>query len=118
MVLTIGRPSRGICGSGLIDSWRSFLRRLIDRNGKFRRDQPRTGYVSEKTAGVRAHLCTGTSIGRDIAVSEADLDNLIRTKARSTAMQDAPRQRGLTFADLDRFIIAVVGRHLDIETPR
>ena len=58
-----------------------------------------------------------TSIGRDITVSEADLDNLIRTKAAIYAgCKTLLANVGLAFDDLDKIIIAGgFGHYLDVE---
>ena len=121
MLLTIGRTRpAGICGSGLIDLVAEFFETgVIDQNGKFRRDLP-TNRVRCGENGWEYVLGYGpeTSIGRDITVSEADLDNLIRTKAAIYAgCKTLLDSVGLTFSDLDRVIIAGgFGHHLDIET--
>lgn len=120
MLLTIGktRPA-GICGSGLIDLAAEFFETgIIDANGKFRRDLPTTR-VREGETGWEYVLSSAeeTSIGRDITVSEADLDNLIRTKAAIYAgCKTLLGSVGLSFDNVERIIIAGgFGRHLDIE---
>jgi uncharacterized 2Fe-2S/4Fe-4S cluster protein (DUF4445 family) len=120
MLLTIGRtPPAGICGSGLIDLAAEFFETgIIDQNGKFRRDLP-TARVRPGETGAEYVLSYAdeTSIGRDITVSEADLDNLIRTKAAIYAgCKTLLGSVGLSFEDVGRIIIAGgFGRHLDIE---
>jgi uncharacterized 2Fe-2S/4Fe-4S cluster protein (DUF4445 family) len=120
MILTIGRtPPAGICGSGLIDVVAEFFETgIIDQNGKFRRDLP-TDRVRLGEGGWEYVLSYGseTSLGRDITVCEADLDNLIRTKAAIYAgCKTLLRNVGLAFDDLDKIIIAGgFGHHLDIE---
>jgi uncharacterized 2Fe-2S/4Fe-4S cluster protein (DUF4445 family) len=58
-----------------------------------------------------------TQVGRDIVVTEADLDNLIRAKAAIYAgCKTLLSSVGLTFDDVDRLIIAGgFGHSLDIE---
>ncbi len=120
MLLTIGRTApSGICGSGLIDLVAEFFETgIIDQNGKFRRDLP-TDRVRLGEGGWEYVLsyAAETSIGRDISVCEADLDNLIRTKAAIYAgCKTLLDSVGLAFDNLDKIIIAGgFGRHLDIE---
>jgi uncharacterized 2Fe-2S/4Fe-4S cluster protein (DUF4445 family) len=120
MLLTIGRTlPAGVCGSGLIDLAAEFFETgIIDAGGKFRRDLPATRVREGETGWeyVLSHAAE-TSIGRDITISEADLDNLIRTKAAIYAgCKTLLGSVGLSFDDVERVIIAGgFGRHLDIE---
>ena len=83
MLVTIGqkRP-KGICGSGLIDAVAElFLTGIINERGKFNLElgHPRL----RTTGGIAEYLLVPaeqSGTGADIAVTEADLDNLIRTK--------------------------------------
>jgi uncharacterized 2Fe-2S/4Fe-4S cluster protein (DUF4445 family) len=83
MIVTIGqkRP-KGICGSGLIDAVAElFLTGIINERGKFNLDlgHPRLRSVG----GIAEYLLVPaeqSGTGADIAITEADLDNLIRTK--------------------------------------
>jgi uncharacterized 2Fe-2S/4Fe-4S cluster protein (DUF4445 family) len=83
MVLTIGqKPAKGICGSGLIDAVAElFLTGIINEKGKFNLD---LGHPRIRVAGGMAEYvlvsAADSAIGADIAITEADLDNLIRTK--------------------------------------
>lgn len=83
MILTIGqtRP-KGICGSGLIDAVAElFLTGIINEKGRFNieLDNPRIREVDGQGEYVLA-WAADTAIKRDIVLTEADLDNLIRTK--------------------------------------
>ncbi len=84
MILTIGRTKpAGICGSGLIDVVAElFEAGVIDQNAKFNRDLP-TARVREGESGWEYVLsfAAESQIGRDIVLTEVDLDNLIRAKA-------------------------------------
>ncbi|MBS3906103.1 MAG: DUF4445 domain-containing protein [Syntrophaceae bacterium] len=120
MILTIGRARPiGICGSGLIDTVAALLGTgMIDPKGKFRRDL-RTGRVRMGPDGYEYVLAKKeeTAIHEDIALTEIDIENLIRTKAAIYAgckvLLDSV---GLSFNDLERMIIAGgFGRHLDLE---
>jgi uncharacterized 2Fe-2S/4Fe-4S cluster protein (DUF4445 family) len=83
MLVTIGqkRP-KGICGSGLIDAVAElFLTGVINERGKFNLElgHPRLRAVD----GIAEYLLVPaeqSGTGADIAITEPDLDNLIRTK--------------------------------------
>jgi uncharacterized 2Fe-2S/4Fe-4S cluster protein (DUF4445 family) len=120
MIVTIGRikPS-GICGSGLISIVAELLEaRVIDQQGKFNRtlDHPR---IREGREGWEYVLAWGQDslIGEDIVITEVDLDNLIRAKgAMYAGYQTLLDSVGLTFADLDRVIMAGnFGAYIDLE---
>ena len=120
MVLTIGRLKPiGICGSGLIDIIAEFMiAGLIDRNGKFSRDL-KTERLREGDGDYEYVLCYAkdTQINRDIVVTEADIDNLIRTKAAVFAgCITLVESAGLTLDDVEMLIIAGgFGHYIDIE---
>jgi len=120
MLLTIGRVKPiGICGSGLIDAVAELMETgLIDQNGKFRLDGA-TDRVRKGSDGYEYVLARReeTGINDDIALTEIDIGNLIRTKAAMYAgckvLLDSV---GLGFRDLEQVIIAGgFGRHLDLE---
>jgi uncharacterized 2Fe-2S/4Fe-4S cluster protein (DUF4445 family) len=98
-----GAPPAGICGSGIISAVAEFFRKgIIDSAGKF---------VEEKG---EYELCEG------IAISETDIDNLIRAKgAIFSACQTLLASVGLSFNDVDSFCVAGgFGRFLDLEDAR
>jgi uncharacterized 2Fe-2S/4Fe-4S cluster protein (DUF4445 family) len=120
MILTIGRakPS-GICGSGLIDVVAEFFDTgIIDQNGRFNRDLP-TSRVRQGEATWEYVLAYApeTQVGRDIVITEADLDNMIRAKAAIYAgCKTLLTSVGLTLDDVDRLIIAGgFGHSIDLE---
>ncbi|HEY6000866.1 MAG TPA: ASKHA domain-containing protein [bacterium] len=83
MIVTIGqKKAKGICGSGLIDAVAElFLTGVINERGKFNMElaHPRLRTVD----GIAEYLLVPgeqSGTGADIAITEADLDNLIRTK--------------------------------------
>jgi uncharacterized 2Fe-2S/4Fe-4S cluster protein (DUF4445 family) len=83
MILTIGQKKpKGICGSGLIDALAElFLTGVINEKGKFNLElgHPRI----RATGGLAEYVLVWadqTAIGTDLVITEADLDNLIRTK--------------------------------------
>jgi uncharacterized 2Fe-2S/4Fe-4S cluster protein (DUF4445 family) len=120
MILTIGRakPS-GICGSGLIDIVAELLETgIIHQNGKFNRDLP-TKRVREGESGFEyvVAYATDTQIGRDIVLTEVDLDSLIRAKAAIYAGCKVLLDNvGLSFADVNTIMIAGgFGHSIDLE---
>jgi uncharacterized 2Fe-2S/4Fe-4S cluster protein (DUF4445 family) len=81
-VSTIGDiPAKGICGSGLIDLVAEVFRvGVMDFSGKFVPSMP---YVREGKWGLEYVVVTAdkTSIGRDIVLTQSDLDYVIDSKA-------------------------------------
>ncbi len=120
MLLTIGRtPPMGICGSGLIDLVAElFLAGLVDQNGRLDRDT-KSARVRMGKSGWEYVVCYAEDggIGRDIVLTEADLDNLLRAKAAVYAgCATLLRSVGLDFSAVGRIIIAgAFGHYLDVE---
>jgi len=120
MNITIGnvRP-KGICGSGLIIIAATlFEMGVIDNQGKFNRDldTPRV----RKTDGIFEYVLAWkdeTEIGRDIALTEPDLDNLIRAKgAIYSGCITLLEEVGLTMQDIDQIYLAGgFGSYVDLE---
>jgi len=113
-----GRP-RGICGSGMIELLSEMHRnRVVDDAGKILLDpsHPRVRQDRYGTAFVVAPA-EATAVGEDIVVTEADIDNILRSKGAVFAgFRVLLREAGLAAGDLDRVWIAGgFGRYLDIE---
>jgi len=117
-VVIADEKPRGICGSGLIDVI-SGLRRegVVDRAAKF--SEP--GYCSrlrENTDGPEFVLVysADTAIERDIVITQADINNLVRSKAAIYAGASVLiKSMGLTFNDLEQvFIAGGFGNYLDL----
>ncbi|HPU29999.1 MAG TPA: ASKHA domain-containing protein [Syntrophorhabdaceae bacterium] len=109
-VLTIGhiKPA-GICGSGLIDGIAEmFLSGIILQNGKINRDLGSKRI--RQTEGVYEYvICYGkdTLTGKDIVITESDLDNLMRAKAAMFAgCKVLVDVSGIGLDDIDKIIIA------------
>jgi len=109
-VLTIGhtKPS-GICGSGLIDGIAEmFLSGIILQNGKINRDIS-SKRIRQKKGIYEYVICYGkdTLTGKDITITEPDLDNLMRAKAALFAgckvLMDIS---GIGFGEIHNIIIA------------
>jgi uncharacterized 2Fe-2S/4Fe-4S cluster protein (DUF4445 family) len=81
-ISTIGNaPAKGICGSGLIDLIAEVYRvGLMDFSGKFVKGLP---YIREGKWGLEYLVVPAkdTSVGRDIVLTQADLDYVIDSKA-------------------------------------
>jgi uncharacterized 2Fe-2S/4Fe-4S cluster protein (DUF4445 family) len=120
MNITIGnvRP-KGICGSGLITMAAvMFEMGVIDNRGKFNRDLD-TPRIREGD-GVYEYVLAWkdeTQIDRDIALTEPDLDNLIRAKgAMYSGCMTLLEEVGLGISDIERIYIAGgFGSYVDLE---
>ncbi|MGE5257764.1 MAG: ASKHA domain-containing protein, partial [Hyphomicrobiales bacterium] len=120
MILTIGRVRpKGICGSGLINMVAVlFVMGVIDNLGKFdpNLQTPRI----RKTEGGREYVVAWkeeTQIGRDITLSEIDIENLIRAKgAIYSGCMTLLTEVGLDINDIQRIILAGgFGSFVDLE---
>lgn len=112
-------PPAGICGSGIINTVAELLRAgVIDPNGKVNLNcgspLAREGSDGPEVVIVEAEQ---TAIGRDITLTEPDLDNLLRAKAAMYAgYQTLLQHVGLSFQDIQEVLIAgAFGNYLDIE---
>lgn len=120
MNITIGnvRP-KGICGSGLIIiAATMFEMGVIDNRGKFNRDlkTPRIREID----GVYEYVLAWkheTEIDKDIALTEPDLDNLIRAKgAIYSGSITLLEEVGLKMQDIDSIYLAGgFGSYVDLE---
>lgn len=112
-----GELPRGVCGSGLIEGLGSFLAAgIIDRAGK---PNPQAQGVrsGEYHPEILLVPAAETAAGRDIALRQPDIENLIRDKAALYAgSRILLSSVGLGFADVERLLIAGnFGHSLDIE---
>jgi len=75
-----GAPPVGICGSGLLDTLAALLTEgIIDRTGRFKTDgRPE---FSEEEEGRQFRLVEAGNNHQEIVITQADIDNLIRSKA-------------------------------------
>ena len=117
---TIGNiKPKGICGSGLINIVAGLLEAgVIDQNGKFKHNLP-TKRIRPGVDGYEYVLCRApeNQIGRDIVITEIDIENLMRAKAAMYAgCQTLSKSVGINCSDFEQVIIAgAFGSHLDIE---
>jgi len=110
---------RGICGSGMIDLIpEMLLAGIIDQRGRFIQDggHPRLKQDGDDIAYVLA-LAEDTAMDEEIIFSEADIENIIRSKGAVYAgFTVLLKQTGLEFSMVDRLWIAGgFGQYLDIE---
>jgi uncharacterized 2Fe-2S/4Fe-4S cluster protein (DUF4445 family) len=120
MIFTIGdvRP-KGICGSGLITmAAMLFEMGVINNRGKFNRDL-KTDRIRQKN-DIWEYVVAwkdSTQIGRDITITEPDLDNLIRAKgAIYSGCMTLLEEVGLTMDMVERIILAGgFGSYIDLE---
>lgn len=113
-----GRP-KGLCGSGLISLLAElFITGMMDRGGHFR--------LEADTPGVRAGehgleyvvaWANETASGRDITLTQVDVDNLMRAKAAIYAGFTVLAQSvGVRLEDVERLIIGgAFGKYLNVE---
>lgn len=109
----------GICGSGMIDALAEmFLTGVIDQRGKINLDTG-TSRVRNGENGPEYVLAWAeeTATGKDIALTEPDIDNIIRTKGAIYAgFRALLGEVGFTFADVQKVYIAGgFGNYLDVE---
>jgi uncharacterized 2Fe-2S/4Fe-4S cluster protein (DUF4445 family) len=70
----------GICGSGLLDTLAElFVNGIIDRTGRFKKDS--RWKLTEGGDGLEFELFSPGTDGRRIVITQADISNLIRSKA-------------------------------------
>jgi uncharacterized 2Fe-2S/4Fe-4S cluster protein (DUF4445 family) len=75
-----GKPPLGICGSGLLDIIAElFIHGIIDRTGRFSQDKDRR--VSHGDEGLKFQIVPPAAKQKEIVITQADINNLIRSKA-------------------------------------
>ncbi|MFW6081609.1 MAG: ASKHA domain-containing protein [Desulfosalsimonas sp.] len=100
---------RGICGSGMIDmAAQLFLAGMLDIRGRLVPEA--CGDRLKETDGMR-HLIVvfgkDSATGRDLTISQADLDSLIRSKAAMyTILETITGYVGISFQDISAFYVA------------
>ncbi len=111
---------RGICGSGMIDVISELLRvGIIDRAGKMDASL-RSKRLRRREDGENEFVLVwakDTEFGRDLAVTQADISNIIRAKgALFAGARVLARKMGLQCKDVNKFFIAGgFGNYIDIE---
>jgi uncharacterized 2Fe-2S/4Fe-4S cluster protein (DUF4445 family) len=116
---TIGKAKpKGICGSGLIDFLYELARNhIIDVEGKFSPsgDHERLVEREGEPQFILAHP-EETDTGHEIAITQSDISNLIRSKgAVFAAIKSLMDYVGMRFEDIDTlFVAGGFGSYLDI----
>lgn len=120
MILTIEQSKpRGICGSGLIDVVAElFLSGIINQKGKFNMELE-TPRIRMGESGPEYVLAWAeeSGVGRDIVITEVDLDNLIRAKGAIYAgITILTESVDIKISDIDRIIIAgAFGNYIEVD---
>jgi uncharacterized 2Fe-2S/4Fe-4S cluster protein (DUF4445 family) len=104
-----GGAARGVCGSGLIDLMAElFVTGIVDVRGKFvlPAESPRVRHCEGAPCFVLAEAGEGAG-GEPIVFTQADLDNLMLSKAAMyTMLTVVTEAAGVGFDQLERFFIA------------
>ena len=106
----------GICGSGLIDTVSELFRHgIIDARGKIVRDGPRIKRTEYEASYLLA-FGSETAGGRDIELTETDIDNFIRAKgAVFSAVKTMLNSLDMEIHDIGNILIAGgIGSGIDI----
>ncbi len=109
----------GICGSGMIDALAEmYISGVINQKGKLR-EEIGSNRIRRGENGLEFVLAwrVESSLNKEIVITEADLDNLVRAKGAIYAgFTTLLAQMDLAFADIDAIYIAGgFGRYLDVE---
>jgi uncharacterized 2Fe-2S/4Fe-4S cluster protein (DUF4445 family) len=109
----------GICGSGMIDTLAEmYLNGVIDQKGKIR-EEIGSKRIRKGESGLEYVLAwrVESAINKEIVITEADLDNLIRAKAAIYAgFATLIAHMGMKFTDIEKLYIAGgFGRYIDVE---
>ncbi|MGD2251878.1 MAG: ASKHA domain-containing protein [Anaerolineales bacterium] len=113
-----GRP-RGICGSGLISLMAElFVTGVVDRSGSVKLDlgTPRTRLGEHGPEYVVA-CADETETGKDIVLTNVDIENLMRAKAAIYAGYTVlAKSVGLELAEVQKFLIGgSFGQYVNVE---
>jgi uncharacterized 2Fe-2S/4Fe-4S cluster protein (DUF4445 family) len=102
-----GKPV-GVCGSGLIDVVAELFRTgLLNGKGKFIREAQRVRQNAYGTGSYVLAYAADSSTGREIAISEVDIDNFIRAKAAIfSGVMALITPLGFTPEDIGRVMVA------------
>ena len=114
-----GSPPKGICGAGLINIVAALLLvGVINQKGKFHHKADKRVRRGPDGYEYLLAVAAETATGKDIVLTEVDIDNLIRAKAAMYAgCQTLMQSVGASCADVERVIIAgTFGSHIDIES--
>jgi len=108
----------GLCGSGLISIIAELFRTgAISAKGKFAKENRRIGHDEYGGSFYILAFADESGTGKDICLSEIDIDNFIRAKgAIFSAIRTMLSSAGLEIEDISHVIIAGgIGQGIDIE---
>ena len=110
-------PPRGICGSGVIDLAAALFRAgLIDIRGKLLPERCASRFsLRDGLAHLTIVPADRSATGRDLCISQADLDSLIRSKAAMyTILETITGSVGMAQHELETFFVAgTFGAYID-----
>ena len=118
---TIGdAPASGICGSGLLDCLANLVRSgVIDRTGNFQKGI-NTERLRKTDNGYEFVLVSKdmTSTKRDVVITQADIQNIIRSKAAIySGISTLVESMGMGMNDIEQlFLAGGFGNYLDIRS--
>ena len=112
---------QGICGSGMIAVLAEMLSTgVIDKSGNIIHEDKRNSLIRTGEHGKEYVICRAADSagGKDIAINEADIDNIIRTKAAIYAgVMVLLKQVGISVTDIERVLIGgAFGQHINVES--
>jgi uncharacterized 2Fe-2S/4Fe-4S cluster protein (DUF4445 family) len=102
-------PPVGICGSGVVDmAAQLFLASMIDMRGKFRPQACKDRlYHQNGMSHLTISAAEDSGHGRDLTLSQADLDSLVRSKAAMyTILETITTAMGVELAQLPTVYVA------------
>jgi len=110
----------GICGSGMISALAEMLNTgVIDRSGNIKREISSTPRIRSGQHGAEYVLCWArdSASNKDVVLDEADIDNLIRTKAAIYAgIVVMLKKVGISAAEIEQVLIGgAFGQHINVE---
>jgi uncharacterized 2Fe-2S/4Fe-4S cluster protein (DUF4445 family) len=111
------KPPAGICGSGLIDLVAQlYLTGMIDVRGKYTRE--RCGNRLKEIEGMMCYVLVPSeksATGKDLALSQPDIDALLRSKAAMyTILTTVSHMANVSMRDIkDFFVAGTFGSYID-----
>ncbi len=110
-----GEAPRGLCGTGLLDTLAGLLELgIIDRTGRFAESESER--LAEGPDGLELTLVAGRDGQDPIVITQADISNLVRSKAGVyAAIQILMEATGTTYDGLKSiFVAGGFGNYLDV----
>jgi len=110
----------GICGSGMISALAEMLNtRVVDKAGHIRHNTSQNSRIQPGEHGAEYVLCwaADSGTGRNITLTEVDINNLIRTKAAIYAgITVMLKKLDISLSQIEQVLIGgAFGQHINIE---